>query len=722
MKKLMTLMDVVSVATPRRGVLLSKKNRNDRYGFKKAIGLACMAILATATAEMLDTSLFALRRTVTFSGYSGASDLENFPALVRLPAEVSARCAPGGDDIRFADADGNLLSHEVDSWNTNGESCVWVRVPRLSGAATAVTLYYGGAPVQSVDPRLVWGPSDYQGVWHFSGSYADSSTNALPMRDRHQVNSQYPAPSYTAAGPVGTAYSSPGQSYVQTTNDARWAAHGNKLSLSGWVKAQPWTGNFYGRILSAKKVYDSGYGFELTVQGTSVKYNMIGHGNNQHTATSTCDCTVDFVYLTAVFDGSAASMYTNGALVASWPSGSVLNSSTNVLSIGADANGANRWNGQLDEMRLRWGASSADWVAADYATQHDANFAVLGDAERIDGVRMDDKPFRRVCLVTFSGYSGGSPLRQFPALVRIPAGSPIYSECAADGSDIRFADAEGYVVDHEIDTWNANGESLIWVRVPKLEGTATALRMYFRCRGKNVPFNPRNVWTFAGYKGVWHFSGTNADSSPNALVCSNSGTPPSFTAVGQVGTAFSGHNSFVRVQNDPCWAAYGSNLTLSCWVKAAAVGYNRIITTKNVHTDTDGFELTTQNAENRYNVIGDGANSQNTFYADNCYVAPVYLTAVMSNGGVGQYSNGVCTNVAAGKCPLAPSTRELGLGKFPGSGNAGWNGTLDEIRLRWAASSADWVAADYATQHDDGFSVLGDIEKINTLGTTVILR
>ena len=671
---------------------------------------------------MLDTSGFTMKRTVTFSGYAGASDLENFPALVRLPADVSSLCKTNGADIRFADADGNLLSHEVDTWNANGESCVWVCVPRLSGTSTSITLYYSGETSQTVDPRRVWGPSDYKGVWHFSGSYADSSTNALVMQDRHQLAASAPSPSYTAAGPVGTAYSSPGQSYVQTSNDVCWADHGNKLSLSGWVKAAPWEGNNYARIMSSKNDYTVGYGFELTVQGTPVKYNMIGHGNNQHTATTSYNCTNDFVYLTAVFDGSAAKMYANGTLVGDW-NDAVLNSTTNLLRIGSDPKATRFWNGQLDEMRLRWGASSADWVAADYATQHSDNFTVLGAAERIDGVRMDNKPFRRVCTVTFPEYAGSSTLRHFPALVRIPAGSPIYSDCAADGSDIRFADAEGYMVDHEIDTWNANGESLIWVRVPQLAGTDTALRMYFRCKGENVAVNPRNVWRYAGYKGVWHFSGSNADSSPNALVCSNSSTPPSFTAAGQVGTAFDGNGGmFVQTPNDPRWAAYGSELTLSCWVKAKVVGYHRIITSKQVYTEAEGFELTLQNDATRYNTIGAG-NNQNTYYSDNCQTAPVYLTAVMSDNRVVNYSNGVLVNTGKdNKCPLVPTTQPLCLGKFPGSANSGWNGTLDEIRLRWGASSADWAAADYATQYNAGFAVLGEIEQINTQGTTIMFR
>ena len=77
-------------------------------------------------------------------------------------------------------------------------------------------------------------------------------------------------------------------------------------------------------------------------------------------------------------------MYANGTLVGDWGSGSVLNSSTNLLRIGASPKANNFWNGQLDEIRLRWGVSSADWVAADYATQYDADFAVLGEIEQIN--------------------------------------------------------------------------------------------------------------------------------------------------------------------------------------------------------------------------------------------------------------------------------------------------------------------------------------------------
>ena len=42
------------------------------------------------------------------------------------------------------------------------------------------------------------------------------------------------------------------------------------------------------------------------------------------------------------------------------------------------------------------------------------------------------------------------------------------AECEADGSDLRFVNDAGDVYPHEIDTWNRDGESLVWVKLPQL--------------------------------------------------------------------------------------------------------------------------------------------------------------------------------------------------------------------------------------------------------------
>ena len=343
---------------------------------------------------------------------------------------------------------------------------------------------------------------------------------------------------------------------------------------------------------------------------------------------------------------------------------------------------------------------------------------------------LDTNAFRHSCTVTFPGYSGSSTLTGFPALVRIPQGSPIYSAARPDGSDIRFADAGGNLVPHEMDTWNTAGESLIWVKVPSLSGTATMVVLHCGGIAGAIPeVNPRETWAEAGYKGVWHFSGSNADSSTNALVATDSATAPTYTTAGRVGTAFAASgSSYFQIANDARWAGYDGNaLTVSAWVKTdVASGYGRVISCKG-HSDNNspGFELSMQNEANRFNAIaGNGtARSQNAQYITPLSSASghVYLTAVYQDGSILLYANG--SYVGRKDDSIAPglSQTPLRIGGTATTTANNWNGSLDEVRFQWAAQSADWVAADFATQNDAAFAVLGAAESLNA-GTTVIFR
>ena len=118
-----------------------------------------------------------------------AAPLTNFPVLVRLSESAIRgfhydRCK--ADELRFALADGTLLAHEIDYWNENGESTVWVSVPELT-AETVIRAYWGFKPGKEPLARPsdeAW--TDYIGVWHFSeasGSARDSSVNGYHTTD-----------------------------------------------------------------------------------------------------------------------------------------------------------------------------------------------------------------------------------------------------------------------------------------------------------------------------------------------------------------------------------------------------------------------------------------------------------------------------------------------------------------------------------------------------------
>ena len=154
----------------------------------KKLACLCAALVAAACANgaALDITPFARTCAFTLSGYTGASTLEGFPVLVRISESISgfsyAHCAAGGADLRFTDADGNLIPHEIETWNTSGESAVWVKVPVLSGSATTVRMYYGvedATTLPAVTASDVW--TKYVTVIHGGSGIADSSPKALAV-------------------------------------------------------------------------------------------------------------------------------------------------------------------------------------------------------------------------------------------------------------------------------------------------------------------------------------------------------------------------------------------------------------------------------------------------------------------------------------------------------------------------------------------------------------
>ena len=112
---------------------------------------------------------FAKKMTLTPSATAlakiGESAFENFPVLVRLPAEVSAEFRTAdGSDLVVTDENGTSLPFEVEAFDPAGTTFVWVKVPSLS-ASTELTVWFGGASNVDNDPTAVW--SRYVGVWHY---------------------------------------------------------------------------------------------------------------------------------------------------------------------------------------------------------------------------------------------------------------------------------------------------------------------------------------------------------------------------------------------------------------------------------------------------------------------------------------------------------------------------------------------------------------------------
>ena len=138
-------------------------------------------LVAGATAVGTDFEPWSHRMKISFSPRRGAQ-LSNFPALVILGTNLAEFAynqfgSPAGDDLRFSNSDtGNEFPYEIESWNTNGDSFVWVRVPLMTNGA-AIWAFWGNSealqPSYTTDGST-W-DSNYLGIWHLDTDLYDAS-------------------------------------------------------------------------------------------------------------------------------------------------------------------------------------------------------------------------------------------------------------------------------------------------------------------------------------------------------------------------------------------------------------------------------------------------------------------------------------------------------------------------------------------------------------------
>ena len=149
-------------------------------------GLFLLAGTIGAGAGVYDAWSF--RTKLRFAGYDKAGTLTNFPALVVLQTNLTGfsysdfTSPTNGADLRFSASNATTaLNYEIQEWNTNGSSYLWVQVPTIASSNDYVYAYWGydtnAAPCTT--NGATW-TNDYQGVWHLDetvGNALDSTSN-----------------------------------------------------------------------------------------------------------------------------------------------------------------------------------------------------------------------------------------------------------------------------------------------------------------------------------------------------------------------------------------------------------------------------------------------------------------------------------------------------------------------------------------------------------------
>lgn len=354
---------------------------------------ACALAACLLQSAPLDVSGFSKSLTITVPAASVAQGvlLTEFPALVRLSTAIDGFSysdfqQQDGADLAFLDSRGNVLAHEIDTWNEQGESLVWVKIPAFSRSTRIYVVYGNAGYSSSVSPTNTW--SDFTGVWHMnkSGSTVepDVSGNGLDATP-NGTTSEMESVSSGAVGKARINQSTQGREVANCLYVPSYPALGDTFTVSGWFNASYKEG--WHRLISRKTAYGTD-GWEVEMRNGSDEIDVYGSGEpNVRTAVS--DLQGSWNQLAFVYCGTTVYVYQNGVQIASGSITAVEDLNDRSLGIGNNAVcGERSFVGSYDEVRLGPGALPAQRIAADYATVTNAAFFSYGAV----GVPAEDPP------------------------------------------------------------------------------------------------------------------------------------------------------------------------------------------------------------------------------------------------------------------------------------------------------------------------------------------
>ena len=336
---------------------------------------AAMTVAAVCAFGAMGQPLYQCEMTV--GGYAGSTTLTNFPVLVRISPERIGEfkygdCQQNGADISFTDMDGTALAHEVDTWNTDGESLVWVKVPTLSGKETKFKFRWCDAGTSENVPTMVW--AGYAGVWHLGeqtgNNYADSTGHGLTATNA--VSATITDACEAKAGKVGDGRWQPKLALRIPSYDAQNV--GGTFTASGWFYMDERTA--YESFFNRKKAWNEGKGWQSNMQSSDKNIFVAGSDTTTSTAWNFGSSVKGrWIHFALVYNGTKVSLYENGVKVGNDVTIIAVQDNGRELVVGSSITGT------LDEIRIRDAVGSADWVKADYDTVTVADFVTAGTTE-----------------------------------------------------------------------------------------------------------------------------------------------------------------------------------------------------------------------------------------------------------------------------------------------------------------------------------------------------
>jgi biopolymer transport protein ExbB len=266
-------------------------------------------------------------------------------------------------------------------------------------------------------------------------------------------------------------------------------------------------------------------------------------------------------------------------------------------------------------------------------------------------------------------------------LIRLSDSNFPFAAAREDGSDLRVIGADGKTpLAYQIESYdNLLNEAYVWVKIPDLKSGKQTLHLY---SGNPAPeAGPKATEAFDSDTAlVWHFAGRGA-APADATSNNNSATAPATTAEGSlVGNGLRLSTAPVLLPDSAslAWKA-GQSLTLSTWIKPAALQDNAILLSRG--EGASAFQI----------LLNQGVPTIKSGGKTSPAAAPLaasiwnHLALVADGTKLQLFLNGEPYSSLDGALPALTTPISLGAAEN------GYSGELDELVISTVARPAAWI-------------------------------
>lgn len=302
-------------------------------------------------------------------------------------------------------------------------------------------------------------------------------------------------------------------------------------------------------------------------------------------------------------------------------------------------------------------------------------------------------------------------LTDFPLLVALDPSRIDYGTIRSDGADLELRDPDGGVLAHEIESWDPEGTSILWVRVPEVAAlSSTSIWLYYGDPSATGAADGTAVWT--RYEAVYHLAGEGdelADATARGYDGTAVGTPSATGFLG-LGRSFDGVGQYVDLGSERDFARAVSGITAEAWINPSAAQLGIVLGAAVGGATSSRIELRHELEETvrggaRTQDVGDLQVALTTAIVPLDAWSWVAVVCDFAAGSVSIYLDGRLETEVTGllfdaATPDTPSFQAV-IGGDEALKADFFAGLLDEVRLAPTALDEDWIAAQHASMRDE---------------------